>query len=107
MIKVLETPEQLTEIIESSGVPVIVDFYAEWCGQCKIMDNALNEVDNTYEDEIVIVKIDTDKFPDIAKDAGVMSLPTLKFFYNKQEKDETHGVIPPSVICNKIKEMLK
>ena len=73
MVKYLETQEEFFDLVEKDII--LVDFYAEWCGPCQMLSNILEEID--YMD---ILKVDTDKFPELAVKFGVMSIPTLCFY---------------------------
>jgi len=80
------------ELLESSDVPVLVDFYATWCGPCQMMAPILEEVNREIKEQIRIVKIDTDKYPDIASTYHIMALPTLILFKNGKPADRIEGV---------------
>lgn len=78
MIKHLEKKEDFEPMINSSKI--LVDFYAEWCGPCKMLGPILEQVN-----EIDVLKINVDEFPDIAAKFGVMSIPTLILFVEGKE----------------------
>lgn len=84
MIKHLEKEEDFYEIIKEG--PIIVDFYADWCGPCKMLLPVLDEIDFA-----TILKVNVDEFPDIAKRFGIMSIPTLVFFKNGLEQNREIG----------------
>ena len=84
MIKHLEKEEEFYEIIKEG--PIIVDFYADWCGPCKMLLPVLDEIDFA-----TILKVNVDEFPDIAKRFGIMSIPTLLFFKNGLEQNREIG----------------
>ncbi|MDT9176924.1 MAG: thioredoxin [Limnospira sp. PMC 1291.21] len=84
--------QNFQELLESSEVPVLVDFYATWCGPCQMMAPILQEVNQEMKEQIQIVKIDTDKYPKIASDYQIEALPTLIFFKNGQPVDRFEGV---------------
>lgn len=83
MIKYLEKEEDFEAITKEE---VIVDFYADWCGPCKMMGTILEELD-----ELNILKLNVDDFPDIARKFGVMSIPTLIKFKNGEEVKRVVG----------------
>ena len=66
------------DVLTSTHVPVLVDFYATWCGPCQMMAGILSQVNDQLKGQIKIIKIDTDKYPQIASQHGVAALPTLK-----------------------------
>lgn len=82
MIKYLEK-ENLDELL-SDGI-TLVDFYADWCGPCKMLGSVLETMD------LNVVKVNTDKFPGLAQKFGVMSIPTVIIYKNKEEKSKFIG----------------
>ena len=84
MIKYLKNEEEFLDLISDGNV--LVDFYAEWCGSCKIMGEILESVDGN------IVKVNTDTFPHLAQKFGIMSIPTLILFKDGSEVDKLIGL---------------
>ncbi len=84
-MKYLEKEEDFKELIGQESL--LVDFYADWCGPCQAMGTILEKVDF-----IDVLKVNTDKFPNIASSYGVMSIPTLIFFQNGEEKKKLIGL---------------
>lgn len=78
--------------IINSPIPVLVDFYADWCGPCKMQVPVLLEMARTYPGEIKIVKIDVDKNPQVANAYDVQSIPTLMVFKNGKQLWRGSGV---------------
>ena len=86
MIKHLEKEEDFVELTQADKI--LVDFYAEWCGPCKM----IGQVFESMEDEIEVLKVNTDEFPDLAQKFGVMSIPTVLLFTNGSEVDKFIGL---------------
>lgn len=80
------------DLLSSSNVPVLVDFYATWCGPCQMMSPILEQVGATLRDRLQVVKIDTDKYPNLASKYQVEALPTLVLFKNGQPATKIEGV---------------
>jgi len=89
------------EMISGSDVPVLVDFYAAWCGPCQMMVPILEQVNEHLKSKIRIVKIDTDKYPQLASQYQIHALPTLVLFKQGQPVDRIEGVVQaPNLIAH-------
>jgi thioredoxin len=80
------------DLLESSNVPILVDFYATWCGPCQMMAPILEQVGATLRDRLQVVKIDTDKYPNLASKYQIEALPTLVLFKDGQLAEKIEGV---------------
>lgn len=96
------TTENFTQEVLNSDKPVMVDFYADWCGPCKMLSPVVESLEPAYEGKVKIGKINVDENPDIASQYGVMSIPTLIFFKGGKVVDQTVGVIPQSEITRRL-----
>lgn len=105
-VKVFGTDEQVKEEITTSAVPVIVDFYANWCGPCKILGPVLDSVSEKFCDDISIVKVDVDKHGELAAENDVQSVPTLIFYAGGKEVKRTTGFMPEEKLTKVIEETL-
>ncbi len=91
------------EVLQSS-LPVLVDFWAPWCGPCKMVGPIVEELSKEYANKIKIGKIDIDESPKIARQYGVMSIPTLMFFKGGQVVEQVVGALSKSGLKKKIEE---
>lgn len=82
---------QFKDIVLKSELPVVVDFYAQWCGPCKIAAPIVDKLAQEYENKVLIGKVDVDDAQDIAQQYGVMSIPTMIVFKNGQEVERKVG----------------
>ena len=88
-------------LLESEKL-VIVDFWATWCGPCRMLSPLLDEVEEEMADKIVVVKVNVDDADEIAMRFRIMSIPTLLFFRNGQMVDRSVGAMPKSMLVDKI-----
>ena len=92
-----------TDLI-GSGKPVLVDFFAEWCGPCKMMSPILKQAKDAVGEQASIVKIDVDKNPAIAEQYQIRGIPTLILFKNGQVKWRQSGVVPASDLVQVLRQ---
>ena len=93
------------EVIESK-IPVLVDFWASWCGPCKAMAPVVEEVAKDFDGKVKVVKINIDDNAQSATNFGVMSIPTFMIFKGGKEVDRVMGVNPKSELEKRINKVL-
>ncbi len=91
-----------SDLISSSNTPVLVDFYATWCGPCQLMAGILEEVKGQLGDRLKIVKIDSDKYPELATEYQVYALPTLILFKQGKQVEKIEGVLQTEALKQKL-----
>jgi thioredoxin len=94
------------ELLANTNTPVLVDFYATWCGPCQMMAPILEQVGNQLRNRLQIVKIDTDKYPGLASQYQVHALPTLVLFKNGQPVDRIEGVMVAPQLIQRLQTLL-
>ncbi|MBN1974736.1 MAG: thioredoxin [Sedimentisphaerales bacterium] len=100
------TDETFDDIVFNSDMPVLVDFWAPWCGPCKMMAPVIEEIANEYLDKAVICKLNTDDARDSAMEFGISGIPTLILFKNGQIEKKWVGVTSKKNISEAIDELL-
>ena len=104
--KAIEITDSNFEEIIASDKPVLVDFWAEWCGPCRMVGPIVDELAGEYEGKAVIGKVDVDRNPQISAKFGIRSIPTLLVFKGGQVVDKQVGAVPKNVLAQKLETQL-
>lgn len=89
-----DMPKSFDELINNSDLPVLVDFYSDWCGPCKIVSPVIARLAGEYKGKLVTVKINTEKKPAIAGKYAIQSIPTIMLFHKGKQLMRLQGAYP-------------
>lgn len=104
MATILKTKAEFEKAIEGKA---IVDFYADWCGPCRMLGPTIEELSKEYAGKINIVKVNVDNLREVAQQYGIQSIPTILFFKEKQQLGRVIGLQDKETLEKLIKEYLK
>ena len=93
--------------VYESPTPVVVDFYADWCGPCKMVSPVLESLSTEYEGRVRFVKVDVDDNQELSSKYGIMSIPTVMLFVRGEAQDAIVGVVPANEYRDKIDKALQ
>lgn len=94
------------EVLDSAA-PVLVDFWAPWCGPCRMVAPVVEEIAQQFEKKVKVVKLNTDENPNIASQYGIRSIPTLMIFKGGQKVDMVVGAVPKTTLANTLNKHLE
>ena len=94
------------ELLSGSELPVLVDFYAAWCGPCQMMAPILEQVNTQMKQQLRVVKINTDKYPHLASQHQIHALPTLVLFKQGKPVERIEGVMPADALLQRLQALV-
>ncbi|MGL5807045.1 MAG: thioredoxin [Xenococcaceae cyanobacterium] len=100
------TDASFKDEVLDSDVPVLVDFWAPWCGPCRMVAPVVDEIAEQYEGQVKVVKLNTDENPNTASQYGIRSIPTLMIFKGGQRVDMVVGAVPKTTLANTLEKYL-
>ncbi|HOG04778.1 MAG: thioredoxin [Paludibacter sp.] len=102
----LEFTDDNIKGIVNSGKPVVIDFWAEWCGPCRMVGPSIEELSKEYEGKVQIGKMNVDDHVDTPIEYGIRNIPTVLFIKDGQVVDKQVGAVPKAVLEEKVKALL-
>jgi len=100
------TDENFEEVVIKSDVPVIVDFWAEWCGPCRMIGPLIEQISEEYNGRIIAGKVDIESSPKTAMRFGIRNIPTILFLKAGEVVDKQVGVVPKTTLAAKLEKIL-
>lgn len=100
------TDANFEELVAKSDKPVMLDFWAEWCGPCRMVGPLVAEISNEYEGKAVVGKVDVDNNPEISMKFGIRNIPTILYFKGGQVVDKQVGAVPKNVLAEKLQKLM-
>lgn len=100
------TDSNFTDEIKNSDVPVVVDFWAAWCGPCRMIAPIIDELATEYDGKAKIAKVDVDNNQQVAMQYGIRSIPTILMFKGGEQVETIVGAVPKEQIQNKLNALM-
>ena len=100
------TDTNFEQEVLKSNVPVLIDFWAVWCGPCRVIAPVVEEIAGEYEGKLKVGKLDVDNNPQVAVKYGIRSIPTLLIFNNGEVSDQMIGALPKAQIVDRVERVM-
>jgi thioredoxin 1 len=100
------TDANFDEIVLKADKPVLLDFWAEWCGPCRMIGPFVEQISEEFEGKAIVGKVDVDSNPGIASRFGIRNIPTILFFKNGEVADKQVGAVPKNALVAKLEALL-
>ncbi len=100
------TDANFEEQVLKSDKPVIIDFWAEWCGPCRMVGPIVQEIGDDYAEKAIVGKVNVDENPGVTAKFGIRNIPTILFFKNGEVVDKQVGAVPKQILAGKLEAIL-
>ena len=100
------TDANFEEVVLKSDKPVVVDFWAAWCGPCRMIGPVIEEMSGEYEGKAIIGKVNVDENPGVSAQFGVRNIPTVLFIKNGEVADKSVGAVPKAQLTQKLEALI-
>lgn len=101
------TPENFKEVVKESKLPVLIDFWAPWCGPCQMMGPVFEQLSDDFDGKVIFAKLDTQEHPELTTEFNIQGIPALIMTKDGKEVARNIGFLPKDLLKQKIEGMLK